>query len=370
MATTTKKDYYEVLGVKRNATETEIKKAYKKLARKYHPDVNPNNKEAEEKFKEISEAYHVLSNKELRKKYDQFGHSERWAQEFGGFDFSGFDFKNPFSSVGFEGFGSIFEDAFGTRTKTKTRAPSKGKDLQYSMEIGFMDAVKGVSTNISINKEASCYECGGSGLKKGGSESTCPDCRGSGQINVSKGPLRFSQTCNRCFGTGYLNMDSCKNCKGKGTILKNERLRVKIPAGVDSGSKVRLTEKGEPGINGGSPGDLYIITKVHPHPHFERRGDNIYIELPITIGEAVFGAKIEVSTIDGQSLMKVPPGTQNGQKFRLYGKGVPHLKGGGRGDQYITVKISIPKNLDENSKKLLKEFERLNPHKPRKNIKL
>jgi len=315
MSTTAKKDYYEVLGVKKTASDDEIKKAYKKLARKYHPDVNPNDKNAEEKFKEISEAYHVLSHKDLRKKYDQFGHSSRWAEEFSGFDFSGFDFKNPFSSssrgggAGFEGFGSIFEEIFGgggARTATKTRAPVRGRDIQYSMEIGFMDAVRGISTNITIG---------------GGSP-------------------------------------------------KSERLRVKIPAGVDTGSRVRLAGKGEQGMNGGSPGDLYIITRVSPHPFFERKGDNIYTEIPVTIGEAVFGARIEVPTVDGKSLMKIPPGTQNGQKFRLYGKGVPHLKGGGRGDQYVTVKVSIPQNLDEKSKELLREFEKLNPKNPRENIRV
>ena len=361
MATTTKKDYYEILSVKRNATDAEIKKAYKKLARQYHPDVNPGNKEAEEKFKEISEAYHVLSNKELKKKYDQFGHTNRWAEEFGGFDFSNFDFG---------GFGSIFEDFLGGgRTAAKTRVPSQGRDLQYSMEIGFMDAVKGISTTISINKEVACDECGGRGLKKGGSRSVCPDCNGSGSRTVSKGPLRFSQTCNRCLGTGYLNMEPCRACSGRGSYQKNERLRVRIPAGVDTGSRVRLAGKGEPGINGGAPGDLYIITKVHPHLFFERKGDNIYVEIPVTLGEAVFGTKIEVPTIDGKTLMKIPPGTQNGQKFRLYGKGIPHLKGGGRGDKYVTVQVSIPKNLDENSKELLKQFEKLNPHNPRENIR-
>jgi DnaJ-class molecular chaperone len=310
MATTTKKDYYELLGVKRDASDAEIKKAYKRLARKYHPDVNPNDKTAEEKFKEISEAYHVLSNKDLRKKYDQFGHSSRWSQEFSGFDSSGFDFKNPFSSS--EGFGSIFEEIFGgaagaqARTRTKPRAPMKGRDLQYSMEIGFMDAVKGISTNITVNSASS----------------------------------------------------------------NNQRLRVKIPAGVDSGSNVRLAGKGEPGAYGGPHGDLYIITKVRPHPFFERKGDNLYVDIPITLGEAVFGAKIEVPTIDGNSLMKIPPGTQNGQKFRLYGKGVPYMKGDRRGDQYVTVKVSIPKNLDENSKELLKQFENLNPENPREHIKV
>lgn len=310
MATTTKKDYYELLGVKRDASDAEIKKAYKRLARKYHPDVNPNDKTAEEKFKEISEAYHVLSNKDLRKKYDQFGHSSRWSQEFSGFDSSGFDFKNPFSSS--EGFGSIFEEIFGgaagaqARTRTKPRAPMKGRDLQYSMEIGFMDAVKGISTNITVNSASS----------------------------------------------------------------NNQRLKVKIPAGVDSGSKVRLAGKGEPGAYGGPHGDLYIITKVRPHPFFERKGDNLYVDIPITLGEAVFGAKIEVPTIDGNSLMKIPPGTQNGQKFRLYGKGVPYMKGDRRGDQYVTVKVSIPKNLDENSKELLKQFEKLNPENPREHIKV
>ncbi|RMF93916.1 MAG: molecular chaperone DnaJ [Candidatus Schekmanbacteria bacterium] len=368
-----KKDYYEILGVKRNATESEIKKAYKKLARKYHPDVNPGDKSAEAKFKEISEAYSVLSDPEKRKKYDAFGH-----QAFGeGFDpfssagrgansgFGGFDFASSFG-----GFSDIFSEIFGERTTSGRRrnTPVKGRDIQYSMEIGFEDAIRGLKTELQINKRKKCSTCGGTGTKPGSSPITCRRCGGSGKISIGRGFFNMSQTCTQCNGTGTYNPSVCTTCRGSGTVPTTERITVKIPAGVDNGSKVRVAGKGEPGTNGGPNGDLYIITKVRPHRFFERKGDNLHCIVPITVDEAALGAKITVPTIDGKAEMKIPPGTQSGQKFRLRGKGVPSLKSGVRGDQFVEVKIVVPKNLSEESKELLRNFSKLTNFDPRKNL--
>jgi len=334
-----KKDYYEIIGVSKNATDKEIKTAYKKLARKYHPDVNPGNKEMELKFKEISEAYSVLSNPEKRKQYDHFGH-----QAFQGFDPSGarggqwqninmqdmgFDFGN-FNFSG--GFGDIFSEILGKGRKKKwdfrTRAENeeKGKDINYSMGLSFMDAVSGVSASISLQKNEVCTTCGGSGRK-------------SNEI--------------------------CTSCYGRGMIQKTEKIAVKIPKGVDTGSKVRIPGKGEPGINGGPPGDLYILTNVQPHRYFKRMGDNIYVDVPISLQEALLGTKIDIPTLEGWSTVTIRSGTQNGQKLRLKGKGVPHLKGNGSGDLFAVIHIKIPERIDSDSKELIEEFSKHNPLDPR-----
>lgn len=365
-----KREYYEVLGVKRSATDKEIKKAYRRLAREFHPDLNPGNKEAERRFKEISEAYHVLSNPELRKKYDQFGHRafEAGGGPSGGFD--GFDFRNidprDFNfGQGGGGFGDLFENLFGQRRGAQTRTADRGQDLQYTMEISFEDAARGVTAPISISRSDSCPECGGFGQRPSTRRQTCPDCGGSGQRAGNLGFFGLGQPCARCDGKGVMTTEPCGRCAGQGAIPTTERISVKIPPGVDTGSKIRVAGKGEAGRNGGSPGDLYILTKVRPHSIYERKGDNLYIELPITVTEAALGASIEVQTLNGPVVMKVPPGTQSGQTFRLSGKGMPHLKGEGRGDQFVRVKIVLPQNLDEHSKQLLRDFERLNPYNPR-----
>lgn len=359
-----KRDYYEVLGVKRDASIDEIKRAYRKLAKKYHPDVNPGNKEAEERFKEISEAYMVLSDPEKRKKYDMGGY-----QPFEDFDFSRMYSQytrgsQPFGSYEFSGFAD-FEDILGdlfNRGRRSKTSPAKGRDLEYSMEIGFEEAAKGFTTEITYTREIHCSECSGSGVKPGSSRQKCYECGGTGQKTT--GFLSLPQSCPRCQGTGEINLNPCGRCQGSGKITNTERLKVKIPPGVDNGTRVRIRGKGDAGTHGGPYGDLYIITQVKPHPWFERKGDDIYLELPLTIGEAVLGAKVTVPTIDGPAVVTIPPGTQSNQKLRLKGKGIVR-KDGIKGDQIITVKITVPRDVDERSKHLLKEFERLNPYNPR-----
>jgi molecular chaperone DnaJ len=366
---TMKRDYYEVLGVKRTATDKEIKKAYRRLAREFHPDLNPGNKEAERRFKEISEAYHVLSNPELRKKYDQFGHRAFETGGGPGGGFEGFDFRNfDLRDFGFGkggGFGDLFENLFGQRRDAQTQATARGQDLQYTMEISFEDAARGVTAPITITRSDTCPACGGLGQRPSARRQTCPECGGSGQRPSHFSFFGLGQPCARCEGRGVIAVEPCLRCSGRGAIPTTERINVKIPPGVDTGSKIRVAGKGEAGRQGGPPGDLYILTKVRPHSTFERKGDNLYVELPLTVTEAALGASIEVPTLDGPVLMKIPPGTQSGQTFRLAGKGMPHLKGDGRGDQFVRVRIVLPRNLDERSKQLLRDFERLNPYNPR-----
>jgi len=372
-----KKDYYEVLGLKKGVSESEIKKAYRKLARKHHPDVNPGDKKAEERFKEISEAYEVLSDTEKRKKYDLYGNQSfqsgfepfKAYQRRGGSqrpDFQGANYDT--FGRGFEGFGDIFSDLFGQRQRGDQRIPTKGADIQYSMEISFEDAIKGLSTDITLQRTSVCEQCSGSGVVHGSQSRICPECSGSGQKKAGKGPFSFSQTCSRCKGSGSWNQNPCKKCSGAGVIPKIEKIGIKIPPGVDTGSKVRIAGKGEAGKYGGPCGDLYIITKVRSHPFFERKGDNIYCVIPVTVTEAALGNQIIVPTVDGNVTMKIPEGTQSSQVFRLAKKGVPKLKENGRGDQFVEVKIVIPKKLDERSKQLLRDFERLNYYNPRSNL--
>lgn len=365
-----KRDYYEVLGISRKASEQEIKRAYRRLARKFHPDVNPGNKAAEERFKEITEAYEVLSDPKKRKQYDLYGHAGVGVgfegERAGGFP--GFDFSR-FAQEGFEGFGDIFDlfSSFGRAQAHTAAAPKKGEDIHYAMDLDFEDAVKGLTTEITLQHHVSCSPCRGTGAA-GGRREVCPDCGGSGQRQVSRGFLSLRQTCSRCGGTGRVGVGSCRDCNGRGMIPKTERIAVKIPPGVDNGSRVRIPGMGEAGRNGGPPGDLYIVTRVRPHPFFERKGDNIYCEVPITVTEAALGARIEVPTVDGSAVMVIPPETGSGQVFRLRDKGVPHLKGPGRGDQYVTVKIVLPKSLDVRSQELFKELGRLNPYNPRQDL--
>ncbi len=366
-----KRDYYEVLGISRKASDKEIKKAYRKLARKYHPDVNPGDKAAEAKFKEITEAYEVLSDPEKRRKYDLFGHQAPGSgfegprpSGFEGIDWSGFDL----SGHGFGDLGDLFSGLFGREARTAPSTPAKGRDIHYTLDLNFEDAIRGLSTQITIQRDVLCEVCRGKGIQEGGNGEVCPDCGGSGQRQISKGPFRMAQTCIRCHGIGKVNLSPCGSCMGRGTILKSERISVKIPAGVDNGSRVRVQGKGGPGKGGGPPGDLYIITRIKPHPFLERKGDNLYSEVPITIAEAALGAKIDVPTVDGIASMRIPPETSSNQVFRLRGKGVPHLKGGGRGDHYVKVKVIVPKNLDVRSQELLREFDRLNPEDPRRDL--
>ena len=369
-----KKDYYEVLGVKKGASNSDIKKAYRKLARKHHPDVNPGSKASEDKFKEISEAYEVLNDPEKKKKYDMMGH-----QAFGG-GFDPFSARqgrggpgnvNPMDFDFGEGFVSdIFSEMFGGAhtEQQRGRGPVRGNDIQYPMEISFEDTIRGLTTTLEIRKNDRCSDCGGSGAQPGTSPSVCSECGGSGKIRTGRGLFTVTQTCRRCGGVGKYNTAMCHHCSGTGMVQKTEKISVKIPPGVDNGSKIRLAGKGEPGLMGGPNGDIYIITKVRPHKFFERKGDNIYCIVPITVSEAALGAKITVPTVDGKAEMKIPQSTQSGQKFRLSGKGVPSLKSGQRGDQFVEVKIVIPQNLDEKSKDILKEFSEHTRFNPRDSI--
>lgn len=367
----TKKDYYKILGVKKDASQDEIKKAFRKLARKYHPDLNPGDKVAEAKFKEISEAYEVLSDKKARKEYDtrdSFDFSDFFGQRAsgtaGGASFRGF--RKGFSRVDLNDiFGDIFGDeAFMGSSKrgyTRSSMSRRGKDVYYKMWVDFMDAIRGTKTEINLDHEVACSVCGGTGVSPSGKWDTCPECGGSGRIQMAGLGIPIQQTCPVCHGTGRVNQTPCAACGGSGKQRKTERISVKIPPGVDNGSKVRLSGKGEPGINGGPPGDLYIEIQLRPHPFFTRKGGDIYCKVPISIPEAALGGSIEVPTINGTVKMKVPPGTPNGKRFRLAGKGIKSLKGNHKGDQYVEVEVVIPKNVSGRARQIFEELATLLP---------
>jgi molecular chaperone DnaJ len=372
----TKRDYYEVLDLQKGASEKEVKAAYRKLARKYHPDVNPGDTNAEAKFKEISEAYQVLSDPKKRVMYDRFGHQAfgrgnagagQGPWDFGGFDFSQFG-KNINFDVG--DLGNLFGSFFSGQQGAQPQGPVKGKDLQYTIDLGFEDVLNGLNTRLMVLHEVLCSRCKGKKVEPGHDMETCPNCQGTGQVKVAAGFLNIgvSQPCPRCQGLGKLNPHACHQCHGEGIQQHTERISVKIPAGADNGSKIRVQGKGHVGKNGGKPGDLYITTRVQNHSYFERRGDNLYCEVPITMTEAVLGAKIAVPTAFGEASMIVPAGTQSGQTFRLRGKGIPHMKGVGRGDQFVTVKMVTPQNVDTRTSELFREIARLHPVNPRKDL--
>ncbi|MBL8149143.1 MAG: molecular chaperone DnaJ [Blastocatellia bacterium] len=366
-----KEDYYKVLGVSRDASADEIKKSYRRLARKYHPDVNPGDKSAEEKFKQISEAFEVLSDSKKREIYDRYGtYSENIADTaqaqqggFGGFNFGDFG--------GFGGgFGDIFSELFGggskrTRTSSSTNyqpQPQRGADIEYPLSLSFEDAVNGITKSIVVNRSDTCTRCNGRGDQ--GSTQQCARCQGTGKVSNQTGKLQFKTACPDCQGTGQRRV-VCTVCSGVGTLQKAETVKVRIPAGVDTGSRVRVPAKGHAGMHGGAVGDLYIITNVGDHSFFTRKGDNIHCTVPVTVPEAALGAKIEVPTISGKAVLRIPPGTQSGQKFRLREKGIPALRSQLRGDQYVEVKITLPKIISEDTKAVLREFAKLNPENPR-----
>lgn len=342
-----KRDYYEVLGVEKGASKEEIKKAYRKLSKKYHPDIN---KEAgsDEKFKEIKEAYEVLSDDQKRAQYDRFGHTDP-NQGFGGQDFGGFG-----------GFEDIFSTFFGGGRRRDPNAPRQGADLQYTMTISFEDAVFGKETDIQIPKEETCETCDGTGAKPGTKPETCSHCHGTGELNIEQntpfGRIVNRRTCPYCHGTGSLIKEKCSTCGGDGSITKNKTIHIKIPAGIDDGQQLRVAGQGEAGVNGGPAGDLFVVFRVLPHELFEREGDDIYCEIPITFVQSALGDEIEVPTIHGKVKLKVPAGTQTGTRFRLRGKGVPNVRGYGTGDQHIQVKVITPAKLSEKQKQLLREF--------------
>ena len=366
-----KRDYYDVLGLPRSATDRDIKRAYRRLARRYHPDVNPGDKTAEERFKEITEAYEVLGDPRKRAEYDEFGH--RAAAGPGpraGGPFAGAPFDpGEFARGGFGGLGDLLEGMFGGRGGTREQAPPRGEDLHYSIDIDLEQAIRGVTTEISVHRSAPCASCGGSGARPGAGTIPCPECEGTGQVAVREGLLGMARPCRRCRGEGRVPGQACPACGGRGRQPRTERVKVKIPPGVDTGSKIRLAEMGEAGPAGSAPGDLYIVTRVRPHPFFERKGDNLHCTVPVTITEAALGARIQVPTVDGPAEMRVPPGTSSGQVFRLRGKGVPALRGGGRGDQYVTVKVVVPRALNARAQELLRELARLAPEDPRRDLK-
>ncbi|RPI20904.1 MAG: molecular chaperone DnaJ [Acidobacteria bacterium] len=374
------RDYYEVLGVKRSASEGDIKKAYRRLARKHHPDVNPGDKRAEERFKEVQEAYDILSDPEKRKTYDRYGFyregqpgPEAGAHPGGGFQGFDFDLSGAGEASGGRGFADIFSDLFGgrkSRGEPRAGAPETGRDLEYHITIPFMQAIKGTEARINVTHREVCARCGGSGSVSGSRTHTCPNCGGKGQVQQAHGPMRFATPCPQCNGSGRIRVGDCPVCSGSGTVQKGEALTVRIPAGVNNGSRVRVPGKGDAGEYGGLPGDLYLVIHVQPHHFFEREGNDIVCRVPLTVTEAALGAKIEVPTVDGKASMKIPAGTQSGQKFRLRGRGAPSLKGGVPGDQIVEVRVVLPKIRDERSKEILREFARLNPEDPRAELKV
>jgi len=348
-----KRDYYEVLGVQRNATDEELKKAYRKQALNFHPDRNPGNKEAESRFKEVNEAYSVLSDPEKRKQYDTFGHAGADGRGgAGGFDFGG----GGFSDI----FGDIFEEFFGAGpTRGGRQRAQRGNDLRYNLEISFEEAVFGKEAKIKVRRHEACESCRGSGARSGTSIKTCPTCSGSGQLRFQQGFFTVSRTCSSCHGEGKVISDPCPTCRGLKYALREKTLSVKIPPGVETGSRLRISSEGEIGENGGPPGDLYVVLTVTEHPHFTREGNNILCEIQIGFVQAALGTKLEVPTIKGTNTLKIPPGTQSGKILRLKGMGFPDVRGHGIGDQLVRVKVEIPTKLTAKQRELLEEYARL-----------
>jgi len=349
-----KKDYYEVLGINRDAEQEEIKKAYRKLTRQHHPDKNPDDPQAAEKFKELTEAYKVLSDPHKRAQYDRYGHAGMEGADFGDHG----DFSQDFS-----GFEDIFDMFFGGRRSRTSRRPRRGADLQYQMNLKFEEAAFGGEKEINIPRVENCPDCGGSGAQPGSQPETCPQCGGRGEVSyrhqTAFGNFVQARTCERCRGEGQIITDPCKTCNGQGQVRRQRNLKVNIPPGVDTGHKLRMAGEGEAGPNNGPPGDLYIVIEVEPHSIFQREGSNLYCEVPISIVQAIMGDEIKVPTLEGKVSLKIPPGTQPGRKFRLKNKGLQNIQGYGRGDLYVQAKVIIPENINGKQKELLEEFARI-----------
>jgi molecular chaperone DnaJ len=352
------KDYYEMLGVPRNATEAELKKAFRTLALKYHPDRNTGSRESEEKFKEINEAYSVLSDPEKRSNYDRFGRAEGAGAGFGAFTGAGFG----------DIFEDIFGDFFGFSGQRRAR-PAKGNDLRYDLDITIEESAFGTEKQIEVPRWETCSTCAGSGSKPGKGPVTCSSCSGSGHVRFQQGFFSVSKTCGTCNGTGRIITDPCSACKGNGKVKKVRSILVKVPPGVDSGSRLRMSGEGEPGILGGPPGDLYVITDLQEHPVFLRRANDIYCAMSISFPQAVLGAEIEVPTLEGTANLRIPPGTQSGKAFHMKGKGIPRLGGHGRGDEVVVVNIEVPKHISPRQRELLEEFAQINGNKTPKTFK-
>ena len=387
MATTQNKDYYGLLGVKKTATAEEIRKAFRKLARKYHPDVNPNDKKAEEKFKEISEANDILSDEKKRKVYDQLGfysdqidpaQAEAYARQqggrgsvpvdFGGFDFSGFQGGQPQGGAGSSSWGS-FKDIFsgifsGAEQGQRQQAgPRPGTDLEYQVPIEFWTAIRGGNARIEVHRQEECPTC--HGRAQSGAATTCTECNGSGQVTQMGGRMKFNIACPRCHGTGRV-AHACATCRGEGTLQRSEPIEFRIKAGTRDGQRIRLQGKGNAGTNGGQAGDLYVIVRTGTHSVFSRVGDDIHLSVPITVAEAALGAKVDVPTIDGRAQLRIPPGTQGGQKLRMRERGVENAGAAGqRGDQIVTVEVVVPQLNDERSREIMRELAKLNSQDPR-----
>jgi len=359
-----KRDYYEVLGVNRDASDDDIKKSYRKLAMKWHPDRNPDNPKSEENFKEAKLAYEILSDAKKRAAYDQFGHA--------GVDPS--TMAGAGAGAGFSGFGDVFSDIFGEifggAGRTGRSSVFRGADLRYNLEISLEQAAKGFETRIRIPTMAECATCKGSGAKPGTQPQTCSTCRGAGQVRVSQGPFSIQQTCPRCHGTGKMIANPCTTCSGAGRVKHQKTLQVRIPSGVDEGDRVRLTSEGEPGVNGGPPGDLYVQVHIKPHPVFQRDHDDLHCEMPVSFSTAALGGDIDIPTLDGTARIKVPAESQSGKTFRLRGKGIKGVRSDFPGDLYCHVVVETPVNLTDRQRELLREFETISQgdaarHNPR-----
>ena len=369
-----KRDYYEVLGVSKTATDEELKKAYRKLAKQYHPDANPDNKEeAEKKFKEVNEAYEVLSDPQKRRMYDQFGHDG--PAGFGGGNPGGGYYS--YTSSGFSGFedfdlGDIFSSIFGggsSRSSRRNTGPIKGADLKYSMDITFEEAFLGVEKEINIYRDETCKTCSGSGAKPGTSPETCPNCKGTGTVrtvqNTILGQMQTTKTCSTCHGTGKVIKETCEACKGKGTVRKQAKIKVKIPAGIDSDQSIVLRGEGEPGVRGGAKGDLYIVVRIKKHSIFTRKGSNVYCNVPITFTQATLGAELEIPMVNGtKEKYKIPEGTQTGTTFTIKGKGFKNINTSNNGDFIFTVNVQVPKRLSKEQRDLLVQLAKTMNEQP------
>lgn len=354
------KDYYKILGIDKRASQDEIKKAYRKYARKYHPDLNPGNKGTEHKFKEINEAYEVLGDEKKKAEYDQFGKSPF---DGGG---AGFDFRTYTSgdSFNFGGFGDVFSDLFGAGAVNE-RVDLRGPDLVMGLDLSLEEAFSGITKSITFSREVSCRNCKSTGAE---TFQQCGKCKGTGKISVSRGFFKMSQHCNTCGGRGKKITKVCRSCQGKEKIFHTEKIKVKIPAGADTGSRVKVRGMGGAGQGSGPSGDLHIEITLRQHPVFKRKGEDLFVDVPVTFGEAVLGAKIEVPTIDGVAAMTLPAGTQSGQKFKLSGKGFPSSKTGSRGNQFVNIKIAVPKNIPQKAQSAIHEIETLYRESPRKGM--
>lgn len=355
-----KRDYYEVMGVNKDASDDEIKKAYRKQAKKYHPDLNPNDQEAEAKFKEVNEAYEVLSDSDKKSRYDQFGHAGV-DPNFGG----GAGGGNPWGGAGGFDVSDIFESffggGFGGGRRSNPNAPRKGADCEASLTISFEEAAKGCAKNITYQQIENCSDCGGSGAEKGTSPKTCPNCGGSGQVRINQrtpfGVVQSAQACDKCHGTGKIVDKPCHSCDGKGKVRRQKTIEINVPAGIDDDQILNVNGKGNVGSNGGPTGDLRVYITVRPHAIFERRGNDVWCDMPISFTQAALGADVIVPTLDGKVTYHVHEGAQPGDVFKLRGKGIPSVHGRGKGDQYVQVVLEVPKNLNKKQKQLLQEFE-------------